>query len=142
MKKEKNRRITIHNLQAVVEIDEILIRKAVGLLMDEEGSSGELNVLFADDGYVKELNSRFLSKKSPTDVLAFPMDSEGVIGDIAVSADRALEQAAEYGHSVDRELALLAIHGALHLCGYRDGSPEERRLMEKRQDEILRKVFP
>ncbi len=132
----------IHNLQAVVEIDEGLIRKAVGLVMEEEALSGELNVLFADDAYVKELNSRFLSKDSPTDVLAFPMDSEGVIGDIAVSADRALEQAAEYGHSVDRELALLAVHGALHLSGYRDGTPEERRLMEKRQDEILRKVLP
>lgn len=132
----------IQNLQDRVEIDEGLIRKAVGLVMEEEGKRGELNVLFADDAYVKELNSRFLSKDSLTDVLAFPMDSEGLIGDIAVSAERALEQAAEYGHSVDRELALLAIHGALHLSGYRDESPEERRLMEKRQDEILGKVLP
>lgn len=142
MKKEKERRITIQNLQDRVDVDEGLIRKAVGLVMEEESASGELNVLFADDGYVRELNRRFLSKDSPTDVLAFLMDSEGVLGDIAVSADRALEQAAEYGHPVGRELALLAVHGALHLCGYRDGSPEERSSMEKRQDEILGKVLP
>ena len=142
MRKEKIRKIAIQNLQDRVKIDEGLIRRAVSLVLDEEGASGEMSVLFAGDDYVRELNGRYLSKNAATDVLAFPMDSDGIIGDVVVSADRAFEQAAEYGHSVDRELTLLAVHGALHLSGYRDGNPDERRLMEKRQDEILGKILP
>ncbi len=141
MKKKKIRKIMIQNLQESIKIDEGMIRKAVSLVLEEEGVSGELGVVFAGDDYVRELNSRYLSKNRATDVLAFPMDSDGIIGDVVVSADRAFEQAAEYGHSVDRELTLLAVHGALHLTGYRDGNPDERRQMEKRQDEILEKTL-
>lgn len=139
---KKSRNITVLNLQETVEINNALVEEAVGLVMDEEALSGELNVVFADDDFVRDLNKKYLSKDRKTDVLAFGMDSGGMAGDVAVSAGVAAEQAAEYGHTTERELVLLAVHGALHLAGYRDGKPAERRLMEKRQKEILGRVMP
>lgn len=104
--------------------------------------SGEVNVLFADDAFVRELNRKYLSKDEFTDVIAFPMQSDGIIGDVAVSADRARAQAEEYGHPACAEAVLLAVHGALHLAGYSDGTPAERAEMEKRQHEIMEKLKP
>ena len=64
--------------------------------------------------------------------------SEGeVLGDVVVSAERAVEQARVYGHGVDRELALLVIHGTLHLLGYTDTSPPEAARMRRRQRTLL-----
>jgi probable rRNA maturation factor len=130
----------VENLQDRIDVNEDIIRTAVELVMKEEKIDGEINVVFADDNYVKKLNKKYSGKDRPTDVLAFPMDSDGIIGDVLVSADRAREQADEYGHPAETELILLAVHGALHLCGYRDKNPDERRIMQKRQDEIVRKV--
>ena len=81
------------------------------------------------------------------DVLSFPaLEGElllappGYLGDIAICYARAVEQAKEYGHSLERELAFLAVHGALHLMGYDHMTPDEENEMVRRQEEILNKM--
>ena len=74
--------------------------------------------LIADDGEIRRLNLRFRGKNQATDVLSFPAEGRnGFAGDIAISIDRAREQAADCGHSLGEELRLLMLHGALHLAG-------------------------
>jgi probable rRNA maturation factor len=77
--------------------------------------SGEVDVLITGSRRVQELNRRFRRKNEPTDVLSFPRP-EG--GDIAVSAEIALENARRYGHGAAEELKILILHGLLHLAGY------------------------
>lgn len=79
------------------------------------GIPGAVDVLIADNRRLRELNRRFRGKNEPTDVLSFP-HAEG--GDIAISADIALENAGRYGHSGPVELKILILHGMLHLAGH------------------------
>ena len=74
--------------------------------------------LIADDAELRRLNRQFRGKNYATDVLSFPAaEPNGLAGDIAISIDRARAQAAEHGHSLDDELRILMLHGALHLAG-------------------------
>ncbi|MFW5632316.1 MAG: rRNA maturation RNase YbeY, partial [Acetivibrio ethanolgignens] len=63
-----------------------------------------------------------------------------LLGDIMISVERALEQAVEYGHSLEREMAFLTVHSVLHLCGYDHMEEEERLIMEEKQRLILDKL--
>ncbi|MCA9765005.1 MAG: rRNA maturation RNase YbeY [Carnobacterium sp.] len=114
----------------------------------------ELSVLFVDNEKIQEINREFRFKDQPTDVISFALedevendlilnlaDFEGVlprnIGDIVISVDKAIEQADEYGHSLNRELGFLALHGFLHLNGYDHMEPNEEKEMFGLQKEIL-----
>jgi len=74
----------------------------------------EIACLITDDRELRQLNRRFRGANYSTDVLSFPSDAGG---EIAISVDRAAAQAAEHGHSIDEELRILMLHGALHLTG-------------------------
>lgn len=106
---------------------------------------------FVDDDAIHALNRAFRGKDSATDVLSFPMveDDEAfdcdeaqdtvVLGDIVISMEHAAVQAEQYGHSLQRELAFLAVHSTLHLLGYdHERSPKEEKDMFARQEAILR----
>jgi probable rRNA maturation factor len=88
-------------------------RKAVGV-------EGDITVLLADDGRLKELNRAFRRKNKPTDVLSFPAaeNGEGVAGDLAISVETAARQALEHGHGLEDEVRILMLHGVLHLAGF------------------------
>jgi probable rRNA maturation factor len=73
--------------------------------------------LITTDSELRSLNRRFRGKNYPTDVLSFEDVTGAELGEIAISFDRASEQAREYGHPVDEELRILMLHGILHLCG-------------------------
>lgn len=84
---------------------------------------GTLAVLLCDDRTIELLNRHFRHKAQPTDVLSFPAHDRlptGAVhlGDVAISLETAARQAEAAGHSLERELCLLLIHGALHVCGY------------------------
>ena len=115
-----------------------------------------LNILFTDDEGICALNREFRNIDRPTDVLSFPayeldglfsecaqrlelemLDGYVFLGDIAISLERAQAQAAEYGHSLVRETAFLALHGTLHLLGYDHMTPEDEESMTGKQKEIL-----
>jgi probable rRNA maturation factor len=86
----------------------------------------EACLLLTLDEEIQELNRRFRSVDSPTDVLTFPSGEQSFLGDVAISVPYASRQAAIRGVTLDQEMAFLAIHGALHLLGYDDETEPER----------------
>ena len=102
----------------------------------------ELSILLCDDAFIHPLNRDYRGKDKPTDVLSFAMREEGdpndpVLGDVIISIERAQEQALERGHSIGVELALLLVHGILHLLGYDHEEDDEAIVMEAKEKEIL-----
>jgi len=125
--------------------DEIEISQEMLKLLEEviitaaelEGySGGEVSIAFVSNQQIKDLNNDYRDKNEVTDVLSFPIDDE-MLGDIIISANRALEQADEYGHSLKRELAYLTVHGMLHLFGYDHHSKEEKKEMRQKEERVL-----
>jgi probable rRNA maturation factor len=109
----------------------------------------EVSLLITDDAHICRLNRRYRGIPKPTDVLSFSMNEgkrlvsgiEGpVLGDIIISAERALAQALEYGHGPVREMAFLTAHGMLHLLGYDHVDPRGAAEMERLQEGILRSL--
>jgi len=130
-----------------VKVDRRLLRRAVTAALRLEGARprAEVGLWLTDDARVRELNRRYRGEDRPTDVLAFPsapaeagpaVEGGPWLGEIAISAETAARQAREAGHHLEAELCLLAIHGVLHLLGYRDETTAQRRRMLRRQDEI------
>jgi len=117
------------------------------------GGTCECAVVVTDDETLRELNHRHRGVDAPTDVLAFPGESEGedetrvpfaaapgqprYLGDVVISFDRAVAQAVEVGHDVRAELRLLVVHGMLHLLGYDDVTEKQRAQMWAAQAEVL-----
>ncbi len=120
----------------------------------------EVNVLLTDNEGIQEINREQRKIDRPTDVLSFPMiefsepeefqlveehpedyfnqdTGELLLGDIVISVDKVYEQAQEFGHSAERELAFLVAHSMLHLSGYDHEEEAERLVMENKQEEIL-----
>lgn len=109
----------------------------------------ELSVTFCGDPFIRRLNRRYLGRDRSTDVIAFPIDvlrrsdgGAGLAGEVVISLDTAARQAREQGHSLTRETAILLIHGILHLAGYDDHRPADRRRMERRTEQILATLGP
>ncbi len=135
--------VSINNLSGK-RVPKLALKRAVSFTLQREVSGKkEVSLVIAPVRIIKELNYRYLKKDSPTDVLAFPLREEtgpakDLLGEIFICPDVALQQARERGHSLREELILLAIHGTLHLLGYRDEQEEEKEIMEQKEKEILR----
>lgn len=133
--------IVINNLQEKIEIganlEEQLIRCVTSALTYGNTEDGEIGITFVDDEYIAGLNESFRNVSGPTDVLSFPMNEEELIGDVVISLETATRQAEEYGHSLEREVAFLAVHGVLHLRGYDHETPEDEEKMMQVSREIL-----
>ncbi|MCD8915007.1 rRNA maturation RNase YbeY [Staphylococcus simulans] len=107
----------------------------------------ELSVTFVDQAEIQQINRDYRDKDKVTDVISFALEEdepeiEGldiprVLGDIVICADVAKAQAEQYGHSFERELGFLALHGFLHLLGYDHMNEEEEKEMFGRQKSIL-----
>lgn len=131
---------------------EKIVKRAVeitGPLYDVENS--EVSITLTNDEYIHQMNKEYRGLDRPTDVLSFAfVDSEEpeiedgpeteVLGDIIISLERAWAQSQEYGHSMERELSFLTIHGMLHLLGYDHMEEEERMEMEEEQRYIMGKL--
>jgi probable rRNA maturation factor len=132
------------------------LRKVVEQTLVLEGASpsAEVSLLIAGQDRVHGLNRTFLGEDRPTDVLSFPMlsaagDQAGFVsppdglvhlGEVIISFPQAVIQAAEHRHSARREIAVLTIHGVLHLLGYDHDVPEAERVMKVRERQILEKI--
>ncbi len=87
-------------------------------LRDRVTGGREFRCLITGDAALRRLNRQFLGKNYPTDVLSFPAGpGAGELGELAISAQRASEQAREFGHAVEEEIRILMLHGVLHLTG-------------------------
>ena len=135
-------------LDCMPETATSLIRAVVERALLKEGAGGDVCVLVTDAEEILRLNAGYRNIDRVTDVLTFPAwegdailcPPDGYLGDIAICFERAEEQAVEYGHSLERELAFLAVHGALHLLGYDHMQPEDETKMLARQEEILNEL--
>lgn len=132
------------------------------LIQENIGFKSECYITLVDDSTIKNLNSDFRGVDRATDVLSFPLlNFQGyirdvseenikydknpetdcvVLGDIVISPERARDQAEEYGHSIQRELGFLTVHGMLHLLGYDHEECSEREQMRKREEYVLRSL--
>ena len=124
-------------------------RLAAGVLSDEGVPAGaEVGLLFVDEDTMADLNRRHMGAEGPTDVLAFPLDGAGeggagtgpgiLVGDVVVCVEVARAAAEERGVPVDDELALLVVHGLLHLLGYDHAEDGEAAAMRRRERRHLR----
>ncbi len=132
--------------------EEELIRKVIECVLKEEGIKKNLDVYvtLTNNETIRKVNAEQRNIDRATDVLSFPIfdrseipdlkkedKTEDILGDIIVSIEKVKEQAEEYGHSFERELAYLVTHGMLHLLGYDHIIDEEKAVMRKREEEIL-----
>lgn len=136
------------------------------LVLEEQrvGGESELSLIFVDERTISDLNERFLGEQGATDVLAFPMDDDVVLGgrqpdqggrgpgasseptdaplllgDVVVCPRIARRQAEARGHGTDEEIALLVVHGVLHLLDFDHAEEEDALVMQRRERELLEK---
>jgi len=134
------------------------VKKIVRQVLKAEGVAPpyEVSLVFTDSETVKQLNRDYRGVDEATDVLAFymlpqkgadasfalPPDGVTRLGEVIISYPQAVAQAREQGHSPERELALLVIHGILHLLDYDHEKPEEESKMRERERELLERCLP
>lgn len=153
------------NEQEELEIGDSLIGLLETILAkagEVEGvQDGEVALTFVNNERIHELNRDYRGIDRPTDVLSFAMNEGGeeepdivyeieeeeelsdlpeMLGDIIISVERAREQAEEYGHSLERELGFLFVHGFLHLLGYDHEDKEAEAVMMAKQEDVLAQV--
>jgi probable rRNA maturation factor len=139
-------------------VDGSQIEKIIRQVLRDEGvpSPYEVSLVVTDSEMVQRLNRDYRGVDEPTDVLAFymlphkesdssfvlPPDGVTRLGEVIISYPQAMAQAKHQGHSTERELALLVIHGILHLLGYDHEEPEEEHKMRERERELLERYCP
>lgn len=100
--------------------------------------TGDISYVFCDDAYMLQQNNAFLQHDTYTDIITFDECVGDVIsGSILISADRVAENASKFGKTFENELLRVVVHGTLHLCGYKDKSESEAKLMRQKEDESL-----
>lgn len=161
--------IYVDNRQEKIKIDEEFqnkLEEVINFALKEEEVivKAEISMLFVDNEEIREINNDTRGIDRATDVLSFPMldyedkkvfkemykdkefnetfmdGEELVLGDIVLSLERALEQSEEYNHSFTREACYLVVHSVLHLLGYDHMEDEDKKIMRKREEEILGKL--
>lgn len=108
------------------------------LSLEEPGTPWTVSLVITDDAHLTRLHDEFMSIPEPTDIMTFP-DDDSPGGDIVISVEQAERQRHDDGWSLDAELQFLVVHGALHLAGWDDVTPESRDRMLDRQRAILAK---
>ncbi|MGQ9674225.1 MAG: rRNA maturation RNase YbeY [Chloroflexota bacterium] len=157
MKQDNRQRLDLRleadvNPRFANRVDLEMLRRAIEKALMAEGIGGtvEVSLVITDDDEVRELNATYRGVDQPTDVLSFPQLVPGQdygfvlppgqaqhLGDVIISFPRAVEQAEEYGHSLERELSYLTVHGVLHLLGYDHQKEAERRIMRSKEEAAL-----
>ncbi|MDV2475089.1 rRNA maturation RNase YbeY [Rhodococcus zopfii] len=137
----------------VVEENLLDVARFVIARMDVHPAA-ELSMVLVDCDAMADLHMRWMDLPGPTDVMSFPMDElepggrpdapepgPSMLGDIVLCPSFAAEQATKAGHSLDHELALLTVHGMLHLLGYDHAEPEEEKEMFGLQNQLLEEWY-
>lgn len=135
----KHMRIKIYN-QTDIEIK--AFSKLLKRIFRKVKEKKNMSIVFVSLDEIKTLNNTFRQIDKVTDVLSFPNDDplDKTLGDIFISVDKAKEQAETYGHSFEREVGFLAVHGYLHLIGYDHHTKEDEEKMINMQESILKRA--
>jgi metalloprotein, YbeY family len=131
------------------------VEKVINKCFEEEGlidSKLIITITFTTPEEIRKINKKYRKIDRATDVLSFPMFEkqeleekiknkdflyEDVLGDIIISIDKVKEQAEEYGHSFERELSYMLVHGFYHLMGYDHIEEEDKKIMRPKEEKIL-----
>lgn len=147
--------IILSSMPENMEIDmEIVntVRKAAYTVSElYELNNAEVSITFTDNEHIHEINRDYRNVDRPTDVISFALNEgdepeiEGgapinVLGDIIISVEKAIEQAKDYGHSIEREVAFLTVHGMLHLLGYDHIEEDDRKEMRREENFVMEKL--
>ena len=132
------------------DLDLDALRDLVGFVLRSEGVTGSwaVAVVLTDDERLRALHRDYLGVDAPTDVMTFPLgeatpgSSAAGAGDIVVSVERAQEQSAAFGNAPAEDVRSLTVHGLLHLCGWDDGTDDDRARMLERQAALLAVFAP
>ncbi|MFH1784317.1 MAG: rRNA maturation RNase YbeY [bacterium] len=140
----------INNLQTIPVRESYLIEifKAINTHYRRRFKRYEVIVSLVNDAYIRKLNKQFLGRDKATDVIAFPMEEEMgsrggksiVLGDVVVSVQRARAQSKQFKVSLHEEIALLIVHGVLHLLGYDDLNQADACVMRGKETQVLGKM--
>lgn len=144
--------LSILNRQRSIKIDTPSVRRMVAAILEEhDAAASDVTVVFTRDAAVHELNLAYRGVDAPTDVLSFSMSIDGgdthdepplefVLGDVVISVDRAVAQAARYRRPVEREILKLVAHGVLHLLGHDHETPKDRDAMRRIENRHIKAV--
>jgi len=149
--------VSLDNDQEKIKVSaelEDLLKKAMNMVakMEKLSANTEVDITIVTDEEIHVLNRDYRGVDRPTDVLSFALDeetdepeilgeeAEHLLGDIIISAEKANAQAEEFGHGLNREIVYLAVHGILHLLGYDHMVEEDKIIMRRREEEILREI--
>ena len=149
--------VTLENNQTEIAIPEELeetLKKAMDIVARKENltDNTEVDITIVNNEEIHTLNRDYRGIDRPTDVLSFALDegdeepevedgeAEHLLGDVIISAPRAVEQGEEFGHGLTREMTYLAVHGMLHLLGYDHMEDADKKVMRAREEEILREL--
>ena len=153
-------RVIISNNQKTVKIPtgvRMLVRRCCNAVLQLEKfpEPAEISVVFIDNAQIQKLNKEYRGKDMPTDVLSFPMSEDGkyernhvtgavLLGDVAISMEKAMEQAEQFDHSLEREVGFLTAHSVLHLLGYdhEQGGMDRVRMREKEEQVMTQLGLP
>ena len=134
---------------------EEIVKKVLGKCFEEEkisNSNLEITIILTNPKNIQEINKQYRNIDKPTDVLSFPMfekyeieekikqknfEHEDILGDIIISVEKVEEQAKEYGHSFERELSYMIVHGFYHLLGYDHIEENDKKEMREKEEKIL-----
>jgi len=109
------------------------------VILSENKKEGEINYIFCDDEYLLNLNEQYLDHDTLTDIISFDYSIGNEIhGDIFISTERVLENAADFKVTFEEELQRVLVHGVLHYCGYKDKSEADEQLMRSKEDEKIK----
>lgn len=149
--------ITYLNLEENAEYEEI-VKKVIAKCYEEENlldSKLIITITFTTPEEIHKINKEYRQVDRPTDVLSFPMFEkdeldekiksgdfpyEDVLGDVIISIEKVREQAEEYGHSFERELSYMLVHGFYHLMGYDHIEEEDKKIMRPKEEKILNEL--
>lgn len=139
--------LSLEQVELKEELQQKLIEQAKIVLSEMDLEEAELSLVICDDAFIHPLNRDYRGKDRPTDVLSFSQ-REGdfafmddlLLGDVIISLETTIRQAEERGHSTERELTILLVHGILHLLGYDHIEDDEAEVMEAKEKDILGKL--
>ncbi len=146
--------VSIYQRQRKMPISKDLMKLIIeacrtSLICEERAGDYEVSVTLVSNKAIKEINNDTRGINSATDVLSFPMSEDGcefdlnpitdcyMLGDIVISAERANEQAKDFGQPFEREIAFLTVHSMLHLMGYDHVNNEEEELLMRERQRVI-----
>ena len=150
--------ITYLNIEKGQEDWEGIVEKVLKKCFEEEGlidSKLIMTITFTTPEEIRKINKKYRKIDRATDVLSFPMFEkaeldekiknkdflyEDVLGDVIISIDKVKEQAEEYGHSFERELSYMVVHGFYHLMGYDHIEEEDKKIMRPKEEKVLEQL--